>query len=108
KYYPSIASELFRFAIRIAENSDKKEWIATFLKPWARVLKLKCMNKTNLQKSLINPQQSISNNINLQQSNTIHKLDNNEATIEGIESYVFSIFIYFYILYLHLENFFNK
>lgn len=38
--YPVIASLLFRVCIQYAENSERAEWIFTFLKPWARKIQL--------------------------------------------------------------------
>ena len=41
KSYPAIASLLFRICIQHADNTKRAEWIATFLKPWAKVIHLK-------------------------------------------------------------------
>ena len=41
KSYPAIGSLLFRICIQYADNTKRAEWIATFLKPWAKIIDLR-------------------------------------------------------------------
>ncbi|ETO32000.1 hypothetical protein RFI_05118 [Reticulomyxa filosa] len=53
KHFPSIGGALFRDAIKYTETSDRREWITTFLKPWAREIHLHCANKAKMDEQYL-------------------------------------------------------